>query len=188
MILSFWGRVESAVVRLDVERCHHARARASKSLAVALRGHRQQGVGQSGLRRRQRYGAAPKPPQPFNLERLKGKACAFRGLRSLDHTPSDSPGHGRRNIVSEYESKRRRGISKPKLEARIKILKAMATELGRLLDPEAGDFDMVLWLEEWLQQPVPALGGVRPIEMVRTPQGFKAVVKVLAAIESGAYQ
>ncbi|WP_460534062.1 antitoxin Xre/MbcA/ParS toxin-binding domain-containing protein [Chitinimonas naiadis] len=49
-------------------------------------------------------------------------------------------------------------------------------------------FDAAKWLDDWVRQPVPALGGVRPIELLDTAEGFELVVSTLAAIENGAYR
>jgi putative toxin-antitoxin system antitoxin component (TIGR02293 family) len=52
----------------------------------------------------------------------------------------------------------------------------------------ARDFDAAKWLGKWLDVPQPALGGRKPSELVDTPTGLDVVLKVLGAIESGAYQ
>jgi putative toxin-antitoxin system antitoxin component (TIGR02293 family) len=52
----------------------------------------------------------------------------------------------------------------------------------------ARDFDAARWLGKWLDMPQPALGGRKPSELVDTPTGLDVVLKVLGAIESGAYQ
>jgi uncharacterized protein (DUF2384 family) len=48
-------------------------------------------------------------------------------------------------------------------------------------------FDPVDWLRDWLVEPLPALGGVRPGELVDTYEGRQFVSGVLAQIQSGAY-
>lgn len=53
---------------------------------------------------------------------------------------------------------------------------------------EAKELDAARWLGQWLEVPQPALGGCRPSELVDTPTGLAVVLKVLGAIESGAYQ
>jgi len=53
---------------------------------------------------------------------------------------------------------------------------------------EARDFDVARWLGKWLQSPQPALGGRRPSELLDTPTGLDVVLRLLGAIESGAYQ
>lgn len=52
---------------------------------------------------------------------------------------------------------------------------------------EARGFDTAKWLGEWIELPQPALGGRKPADMLDTPTGVETVVKLLGAIESGAY-
>ena len=55
---------------------------------------------------------------------------------------------------------------------------------------EAGDstgFDAEKWISAWLGEPVPALGGRRPIELLDTMEGQALVAQTLARIQSGAY-
>jgi putative toxin-antitoxin system antitoxin component (TIGR02293 family) len=53
---------------------------------------------------------------------------------------------------------------------------------------EAKGFDAAKWLGRWLEIPQPALGGRKPSQLVDTPTGLDVVLKLLGAIESGAYQ
>lgn len=53
---------------------------------------------------------------------------------------------------------------------------------------DAKGFDAARWLGSWLETPQPALGGRKPSEIVDTPTGLDVVLKLLGAIESGAYQ
>jgi putative toxin-antitoxin system antitoxin component (TIGR02293 family) len=64
------------------------------------------------------------------------------------------------------------------------IAKAMAQNSDA---PEARDFDTAKWLGEWIERPQPSLGGRKPAEVLDTPTGVETVVKLLGAIESGAY-
>jgi hypothetical protein len=54
--------------------------------------------------------------------------------------------------------------------------------------PEAKGFDAEKWLARWIETPQPALGGRKPSELLDTPQCAEAVLRLLGAIESGAYQ
>lgn len=54
--------------------------------------------------------------------------------------------------------------------------------------PDAKDFDAARWLGQWLDIPQAALGGRRPSALLDTPTGLDVVLKVLGALESGAYQ
>jgi len=53
--------------------------------------------------------------------------------------------------------------------------------------PEAESFDVREWISRWLQEPLPALGGVRPIDILDTMEGQALVSRALAQIEGGAY-
>lgn len=53
---------------------------------------------------------------------------------------------------------------------------------------EARNFDVAKWLGKWLEIPQPALGGRKPSDLLDTPTGLDVVLKLLGAIESGAYQ
>lgn len=52
-------------------------------------------------------------------------------------------------------------------------------------DPEG--FDAARWLANWLQQPVPALGGAHPLDFMDTLEGQGMVSDILARMQSGAY-
>jgi Protein of unknown function (DUF2384) len=56
------------------------------------------------------------------------------------------------------------------------------------LHPDAKNFDFGRWLGEWIEQPQPALGGIKPADMMDTEVGGQRVLEVLAALESGSYQ
>ncbi|MEO8543113.1 MAG: antitoxin Xre/MbcA/ParS toxin-binding domain-containing protein [Betaproteobacteria bacterium] len=53
---------------------------------------------------------------------------------------------------------------------------------------DAKNFDSAKWLGQWLETSQPALGGRKPASLIDTPTGLGVVVKLLGAIESGAYQ
>jgi putative toxin-antitoxin system antitoxin component (TIGR02293 family) len=52
---------------------------------------------------------------------------------------------------------------------------------------ESKGFDAARWLADWLQQPVPALGGARPLDFMDTLEGQRMVSDLLARMQSGAY-
>jgi putative toxin-antitoxin system antitoxin component (TIGR02293 family) len=60
--------------------------------------------------------------------------------------------------------------------------KAMVEESG---DP-AG-FDASRWIARWLGEPLPALGGARPLDLMDTMEGQGLVSETLARLQSGAY-
>lgn len=48
-------------------------------------------------------------------------------------------------------------------------------------------FDAAAWVSRWLDTPVPALGGQRPIDLLDTTEGQAKVVTVIAQMQTGAY-
>lgn len=56
------------------------------------------------------------------------------------------------------------------------------------LHPDAKGFDAGKWLEEWLERPQPALGDMKPSELLDTDEGSQHVLRLLGALESGSYQ
>ena len=55
---------------------------------------------------------------------------------------------------------------------------------------ESGDpagFDATSWMSRWLQEPLPSLGGARPIDLMDTMEGQALVSTALAQAQSGAY-
>lgn len=48
-------------------------------------------------------------------------------------------------------------------------------------------FDAAGWLAQWLRAPLPALGGLRPVDLVDTMEGQSLVSQALAQVGSGAY-
>ncbi len=54
-------------------------------------------------------------------------------------------------------------------------------------NPETENFDVEAWVGRWIRAPQPALGGETPANLMDTPSGRQSVMRVLGAIESGAY-
>lgn len=48
-------------------------------------------------------------------------------------------------------------------------------------------FDAASWLSNWLREPMPALGGAKPLSLLDTMEGQTMVADVLAKVQSGAY-
>jgi putative toxin-antitoxin system antitoxin component (TIGR02293 family) len=61
-------------------------------------------------------------------------------------------------------------------------VEALVAEQGT---PEG--FDAAKWFREWMKQPVPALGGRKPVELLDTREGQQIVSGLLDAIGAGAY-
>ena len=68
-------------------------------------------------------------------------------------------------------------------------LRVVAT-LRRLLD-ESGDpeqmkgFDLEGWVAQWMHEELPDLGGKTPAEMLRNPEGLRAIEQVLERMRGG---
>ncbi|WP_325480420.1 antitoxin Xre/MbcA/ParS toxin-binding domain-containing protein [Piscinibacter sp.] len=66
----------------------------------------------------------------------------------------------------------------------------VAATLRRLLeesgDPEQlKDFDLERWVAQWMGEPLSELGGKTPAEMLRNPEGQRAVEQVLERMRGG---
>jgi uncharacterized protein (DUF2384 family) len=73
---------------------------------------------------------------------------------------------------------------------RVMGLLRVAATLRRLLE-ESGDpaqlkdFDLDAWLAGWLRDPLPELGDRTPAELLRNPEGLRAVEQVLERMRGG---
>ena len=52
---------------------------------------------------------------------------------------------------------------------------------------DSKDFDARAWTAQWLNTPLPAFGGARPVDLMDTMEGQGLVSDTLARIQSGAY-
>jgi uncharacterized protein (DUF2384 family) len=69
-----------------------------------------------------------------------------------------------------------------------KMLSMADRIISNSMHPSAVNFDTGQWLGEWIERPQPALGGLKPSELLDTETGAQRVFQVLAAVESGSYQ
>jgi putative toxin-antitoxin system antitoxin component (TIGR02293 family) len=81
------------------------------------------------------------------------------------------------HTLSPGESERIIGLARM-----IGQLEALIEESG---NPEG--FDAAAWMSCWLNDPLPALGGMRPIDLMDTEEGRALVSATLAKLRSGAY-
>lgn len=79
--------------------------------------------------------------------------------------------------LSSDESERLLGVAKL-----IGQVEAIVAEAG---DPQG--FSAPEWISRWLREPLPALGGTAPIDLLDTMEGQAMVAEALARIQSGAY-
>jgi putative toxin-antitoxin system antitoxin component (TIGR02293 family) len=81
------------------------------------------------------------------------------------------------DVLSSDESERVIGFAKL-----VGQLEAMIQESG-----DGTGFDAHAWIARWLTEPLPAFGGVRPVDLIDTMEGQGLVSSALAKSQSGAY-
>jgi len=100
------------------------------------------------------------------------------GYRALDISPATMNRKVKdKGRLSPAESERVLGVARL-----VGQIQAIVEESG---DPEG--FDAAAWLSRWLNEPLPALGGVRPLDMLDTIEGQSLVSASLARIQGVAY-
>ena len=90
-------------------------------------------------------------------------------------------------------TKKRRVKSKDRLPAtgidRVRCVARLVAQVQNIVegsgDPQV--FDATTWMSRWLNEPLPALGGVRPVDLLDTMEGQTLVSNTLAQIQGGAY-
>ena len=68
-------------------------------------------------------------------------------------------------------------------------MEALTVVVQRIVN-ESGDpvgFDARAWTLEWVNEPVPALGGARPIDYMLTAEGSALVETLVHRMQTGAY-
>ena len=83
----------------------------------------------------------------------------------------------RRKPLSADESSRVLGISRL-----IGQVRALVEQSG-----DASGFDAARWVAGWLDQPLPALSGIAPAQLMDTAEGQAIVAQVVARMQSGVY-
>ena len=71
------------------------------------------------------------------------------------------------------------------IQAQKQMVTAKVEKYISRLDPDG--FDARAWISQWLREPLPALGGVRPIDLIDTMEGQALVATALEQTQSGAY-
>jgi putative toxin-antitoxin system antitoxin component (TIGR02293 family) len=104
-----------------------------------------------------------------------GQGAALKALRLSPATVNKKAKQDQ--TLTPGESERVLGMAKL-----VGQLEAMIQASG---DP-AG-FDATGWMSRWLQAPLPALGGQRPMDLMDTMEGQALVATALAQMQGGAY-
>ncbi|MDO8456822.1 MAG: DUF2384 domain-containing protein [Burkholderiaceae bacterium] len=121
------------------------------------------------------------PAQAFagNIEKLKiPSSRAFQ----IFNIPKSTAAH-KLKIGARFEGTD--ALASIRLE---KLLSIAESIVANSLHPDAKNFDSGKWLGEWIERPQPALGGLKPADLLDTEAGGMRVQQVLASIESGTYQ
>jgi putative toxin-antitoxin system antitoxin component (TIGR02293 family) len=103
------------------------------------------------------------------------QGAGFRALNLSTATVNKKAKKG--DVLSTDESERVIGFAKL-----VGQLEAMVKESG-----DGSDFDARAWIARWLTEPLPAFGGVRPVDLIDTMEGQGLVSSALAKSQSGAY-
>jgi putative toxin-antitoxin system antitoxin component (TIGR02293 family) len=104
-----------------------------------------------------------------------GQGAALKALKLSPATVNKKAKQD--HTLSPAESERVIGIARL-----VGQVEAMVQESG---DPQG--FDAAAWMSRWLKEPLPALGGARPIDLMDTMEGQALVSTALAQMQSGAY-
>ena len=100
------------------------------------------------------------------------------GMKALNLSPATVNKKAKQDqTLSPEDSERVIGMARM-----VGHLEAMVQESG---DPKG--FDSTAWMARWLHDPLPALGGARPIELMDTMEGQALVSTLMAQLQSGAY-
>lgn len=103
------------------------------------------------------------------------QGAGFKALNLSPATVNKKAKQG--DMLSPGESERILGFARL-----VGQVEAMVQESG-----EPAGFDARAWMARWLTEPLPAIGGLRPAELMDTMEGQGLVSAALARIQSGAY-
>ena len=109
-----------------------------------------------------------------------GQSAGFDALRLATATVNKKAKQGGR--LSPEESERILGFRILGFAKLVGQLEAMVQDSG---DPT--NFNAKAWMARWLTEPLPALGGARPADLLDTMEGQGLVSAALGKIQSGAY-
>ena len=112
------------------------------------------------------------------------RATFARGLRpgipwqrSRGRATRDAPSGEHDGVILNREHRTEIGVAR------------LVAQVQRIVD-ESGDpegFDATAWTSRWLDEPLPALNGVCPVDLLDTMEGQALVSNAIAQIQSGAY-
>ena len=93
-----------------------------------------------------------------------------------------------RDTVTNNRRRARADLSAIERERRVGLAKPIGQVDSIVSESESSEgFKAAKWLNEWIEQPAPALGGCKPKDLLNTADGRETVSKLLSQMQSGAY-
>ena len=114
-----------------------------------------------------------------------GQGAGFEALNLSAATVNKKVHQGQR--LSPAESERVIGCARLVGQLEAMVEESGVEESGVEESGEGAGFNAAGWMARWLTEPLPALGGVRPVELMDTMEGQALVSSVLAKLQTGAY-
>lgn len=117
---------------------------------------------------------------PIFLDRLASRMSLpkERLLKDLGISPATVSRKARSDKrLSTEDSERALGLARL-----VGQVEAMVQRSG---EPEG--FDAATWVADWIEQPLPALEGMKPAQIMDTAEGQAIIANLLARMQSGAY-
>ena len=93
-------------------------------------------------------------------------------------------------VKSTWSRKRQQKVPLEKDESeRLMGLAALIGQVAALVREQgaAQGFDAARWFHKWIEEPLPALSGRKPAELLDTKEGQQVVADLIGAIRGGAY-
>lgn len=74
-------------------------------------------------------------------------------------------------------------------ESRVLAMASLTAQVQTMIE-ESGNpegFNAAKWVARWIDRPLPALGGQKPVELMGTPDGRALLHNIVARMQSGSY-
>lgn len=74
------------------------------------------------------------------------------------------------------------------MSLRVQGVEKLINLVESMINPDyCADFYASSWVEQWIEQPLPALNNMKPVEYMDTIEGQELVINLLMKMQSGAY-
>jgi putative toxin-antitoxin system antitoxin component (TIGR02293 family) len=136
------------------------------------------------------FAIPPNPTEHVHLLRQGLPAATAKALLAMFGLPIGHLLAGLNIAVATFNRKvLQGGTLAPDESERVLGLMAMVDQVQRIVE-ESGNpegFDAARWLADWISEPVPALGGTRPLDWMDTMAGQTQVRQIIGRMQTGAY-